>query len=1108
MDPNLTPSLSDLFSEAVEIVDPGARRAYLDRACGGQAELRRRVDALLAADERAPALPATGLANSAFEVVQGQRLGRYTLLELLGEGGCGTVYRAEQSDPVQRQVALKLIKPGMDTRQVIARFEGEQQALARMDHPHIARVLDAGATEGGRPYFVMELVRGLPITRYCDSQRLTLRARLDLFIKVCHAVQHAHQKGVIHRDLKPTNILVTEIDGVPTPKIIDFGIAKAVEGRLSGVTLVTGVHQLLGTPAYMSPEQVTRSGADIDTRSDIYSLGILLFELLTGRPPFDAKALLTVGLEALGRTIREQLPPRPSSLLRSLPESEAEPVAHARQIELPRLLKLLRGDLDAIVLKCVEKEPDRRYATAHGLALDLGRHLSGDRVLARPTRFLDDLRRGVSRHRTGFTIGTLVFAALSLLATLSTTAYLREQALRRSLAARAYLEAIRVAHAEVREGRLGDARSRLRSQLPLPGEPDLRGWEWRRLVEECREDPHLSLEGHRHRISNVRFLDHHRLLTTERGGKRTFIWDLASRQVLNIWTNHASGGGASSILTVTTDGTRAFYRPAWGTSPLCLLNLETGAENCELGRFAAEPSIRGAHVSPDGLLLAVAGYEVTELWETVHFQRLATMAPAGNAVRFSPDGRVLAVATPTGDLRFWEVEAKAWGHTLTNLHGSGQVIGAIRYSADGRWLATAAVDGSLRVRRVDAEGDSRTLPQAHGINDLSLSHDGSQLAVAERGSSPLLYDLTSALPPRRLRGHTDEVLSVDFSPDGAWLATASRNGEVFAWRLEEARRDTEWVPFAQEADFTFVAPDGSGFVRIFSGAGSASDTVEFWSAPNLRLLRRRAVPKLPDRAPSRFALLAGANRLAVGYGDGTLQLIGVSEDEDQLLPRNQRGQIFDIASSLEGSAFAVIASAESGVRLELWRWPGPIAVASTNYAQGPWVALSVPRQSLVTLDGYGGLGFHDLPLLTHPQRLADFGPAESFAAAYTWDGASLAVACEDGTGAIYDVPARTLRTRLPPMGHHVRSASFSRDGHRLALDSDDQVILVDVETGETLWSVGVADLHETTANFSGELDDLLVVGSRGVRVFRSPPFRELDFDWLRSPADHPSPRRE
>ncbi|PWU18270.1 MAG: hypothetical protein C5B50_09580 [Verrucomicrobia bacterium] len=458
-----------VFSAARRLL-AAERPAYLDKTCAGDAALRVRVEELLAAAEKAqtflkdpapgaerpanpPVAPTLVMNMAASAEKAGDRIGHYKLLQQIGEGGCGLVYMAEQEEPVRRRVALKVIKLGMDTKSVIARFEAERQALAMMDHPNIAKVLDAGATEAGRPYFVMELVRGIKITDYCDEHNLSTNERLELFMQVCHAVQHAHQKGIIHRDLKPSNILVASNDGVPVPKVIDFGIAKATQGRLTDQTVFTAFEQFIGTPAYMSPEQAELTMQDVDTRTDIYSLGVLLYELLTGKTPFDAQQLLASGLDAMRRTIREQEPARPSTRLSTMlvaadvsrpkatgglaVRSEEEVSADSRRrLRLKEQIKMVRGDLDWIVMKCLEKDRARRYETANGLSNDVRRHLNCEPVTARPPSRLYELQKSVRRHKFGFAAAAALIAVLAAGVVAST------------------LEALRATHAQHEQARL------------------------------------------------------------------------------------------------------------------------------------------------------------------------------------------------------------------------------------------------------------------------------------------------------------------------------------------------------------------------------------------------------------------------------------------------------------------------------------------------------------------------------------------------------------------------------------------------------------------------------------------------------------------------------
>ncbi len=647
---------------ALALERPAARRrSFLDAVCEDDRDLRLRLEVLLAAhddsattplvhaDERplqaedsrqpdGPTLP-LDFVDAPNEAI-GQMLGRYKLLEKVGEGGCGVVYVAEQTEPVRRRVALKVIKLGMDTRSVVARFEAERQALAMMDHPNIAKVLDAGSTEAGRPYFVMELVRGIPITDYCDQAKLSTKDRLELFIKICQAIQHAHQKGIIHRDIKPSNILVTLHDGVPVPKVIDFGIAKATEGRLTNATVYTQLHQFIGTPAYMSPEQAEMSGLDIDTRSDIYSLGVLLYELLTGKTPFDPRQLMSSGIDGMRRTIREKEPERPSIMVAALKGDEITTTATRRSAERSKLLQQLRGDLDWIVMKCLEKDRTRRYETANGLAADIKRHLNCEPVLARPPSRLYEFQKTVRRHKFGFAAAGSVTLALALGLSFSTWQFLEKN--------RAYNAAEQAMQKEVRQRLVAEqmsAESHERA-VRLNVAYGMRLMEARDLLSALQwfiEALRLS-EGKPARASIHRV----RIGAVLRNSPRLMqFW------VLNSPVQHVEfSPNGQRILTAHEDGTAQLW-------------------DARTGQRVGPPlhhaqAVNWASFSPDGRRVVTASSDSTaRIWDAASGQPAAPPIPhPGKVVRaaFSPDGSRVLVAGEDGTARIWD---SASGQPLT-----------------------------------------------------------------------------------------------------------------------------------------------------------------------------------------------------------------------------------------------------------------------------------------------------------------------------------------------------------------------------------------------------------------------------------------------------------
>ncbi len=573
----------------------------------------------------------------------GESIGPYKIMEEIGEGGMGIVFVAEQRKPVRRKVALKIIKPGMDSKEVIARFEAERQALAMMDHPNIAKVLDVGTTDSGRPYFAMELVRGLTITDYCDQHLLTTQQRLDLFVTVCHAIKHAHQKGVIHRDVKPSNVLVTLHDGKPVPKVIDFGIAKAINQQLTERTVYTRYSQLVGTPLYMSPEQAELSGLDVDTRTDIYSLGVLLYELLTGTTPFAKERLHQAAYDEVRRIIREEEPPKPSTRVNTMGASATSVAAH-RRVDVKRLSQIVRGDLDWIVMKALDKDRTRRYDTADALASDVMRHLDNKPVVASPPSVTYRLRKYARRHRAAIGMAAFVLTALlvgcvvSLWQAILATQASREADRARAEAVAAFektraqesraLAAERMAKQqrnraqqqrdEYREllyrsdiagalnawedSYVGETLRLIDRHRPTSDERDLRGFEWYYLSRLCRQEMSTASLKHAAFVWSMAYSPDGELLATADVSGNLTIWDVGSRERQFQCKAHEGGIGIAFSpdgQTIATTGTIRNEEGGLG-SAVRLWDVESG----RLLTTVDVPGAQSPSFSPDGTMLS------------------------------------------------------------------------------------------------------------------------------------------------------------------------------------------------------------------------------------------------------------------------------------------------------------------------------------------------------------------------------------------------------------------------------------------------------------------------------------------------------------------------
>jgi eukaryotic-like serine/threonine-protein kinase len=870
------PREETILEQALTFGSKEARLAYLQGACGGDKRLRARVESLIEAHEAAGGFlksrehGTNGLAATVLLPVTekpGDRIGRYKLLQQIGEGGCGVVYMAEQEEPVRRRVALKVIKLGMDTKSVIARFEAERQALALMDHPNIAKVLDAGATKTGRPYFVMELVRGIKITDYCDQNNLSTRERLDLFIQVCHAIQHAHQKGIIHRDIKPSNILVSRHDGVPVPVVIDFGIAKATEQRLTEKTLFTAFEQFIGTPAYTSPEQAGMSRLDIDTRSDIYSLGVLLYELLTGKTPFDSRELLAAGLDEMRRTIREKEPARPSTRLNTLQGEELTTTAKRRGTEAPRLIQLVRGDLDWIVMKCLEKERTRRYETANGLALDLERHLSDEPVTARPPNRAYRVQKFVRRNKVIVTAGTAVAAALVLGTVVSTWQAVRARRLqvkaetsqqralqaqtkeaqqrqaaedaRRLAEQQSYCASIGQAQALIEQGQYG----RARQVLAEPGLASRRGWEWGWLERSCNLDL-MTFSSGGVWLTGVAFSPDGRWLAAGAFDGTARLWDLTVGSPPRLLRGHAENSkvvllgfspDSRRLVTSCVDGTAKVWDMTSGQSVFTLAG-HSNAVYCAL-------------YSPDGKTIATGGEDRTvRLWNAADAAPLGIAGEYGDTVlcvAFSPDGRHLAygggnlskVPGPDNTVRILDLETRR----ARKLTGHSHCVSAIAFSPDGRQIFTSSWDMTARRGDVRTDGELHAFFEGRGFGgllSLALSPDGALCALgggvmgqqrAEAGVH--IIDVRSGGDVRVLEGHARPIRGVAFSPDGTRIATASVDGTVKIWPGKPFPEYLSLEGHDQAVWTVAVSPDGQRMAT-----GSLDQTAKVWELETGRLL--------------------------------------------------------------------------------------------------------------------------------------------------------------------------------------------------------------------------------------------------------------------------------
>ena len=1069
MNPARWQEIKSALHRALEL-EGTSRQAYLNEITAKDAELKLELESLIQAHEGSTDsflnIPAAAIDSGVgIPGLQGDtHIGNYRLVCEIGSGGMGQVWLAEQTHPVRRLVALKLIRAGMYDASVAQRFQAERQTLAIMDHPAIAKVFDAGSTPQGQPYFVMEYVPGLPITDYCDEKKLSVNQRIELFVRACEGVQHAHQKAIIHRDLKPANILIIEVDGKSTPRIIDFGVARPAAPRLEDQALHTQFGQFIGTPGFMSPEQMDIGGQDVDTRTDVYSLGVILYVLLAGLQPFERNQPRP-RIEEWLRQLRDAEPPTPYAKLRENPAQTAAAAA-ARSTEPGKLLNALRGDLEWITLKALERDRERRYGTPSELGADLLRYLNHEPVVARPTSAAYRVQKFVRRHRVGIVVASAL--ALIIAAGLAATSYeARVAAGQRDLARQAQLQALTQAAAArlkandvpTATGILLEVLSRRKKGDAYPSgalsvfhealaadaqlqalighsnvvwsaafSPDgtrvaSASWDGTAQIWDVATSREiLKLIGHEKKVNTVRFSpDGTRLLTTS-FDQTARIWDATSGRELIKLTGHAHQVMAGEfspdgrrIVTVGVDRTARIWDAATGN---------------QLVLFAAQPArLTAVAFSPDGQRVATAADDKNvRIWNAATGQEILLLSGHTNrvwSVAFSPDGQRLVSGSEDKSARIWDANR---GLELLRLTGHGDRVNAAEFSPDGQSVVTASDDKTVRLWDAVSGRETALLSGHTGpVWSVSFSADGKRLVSASNDRTVRLWDISSA-ELLRLNGHTERVLFAAYSPDGARAVTGSFDYTARVWDTASGQALARLAGHTDPVNFAAFSPDGARVVTA-----SDDQTGRVWDPGSGKQLLRLKGHR--DRLTG-AAFSPDGLRIATSSLDKTVIIWDALSGRSLLSLAGHTDRVLGVAYSPDGRLIAT-ASLDNSARLWEAATGRQIAVLAGHTGYLFSVEFSADGRQVVTSSYDHTARIWDVASAKETVRLSGH-TAPLNHASFSPDGQRVITASEDGSARIWD--ARTGQELGLLTGHSgsFSSARFSPDGNRVLTAMEDK----------------------------------------------------------------------